>query len=163
MSSLENLAEIPRALVGCSFVANSRFTASVYRHRFGIEATVIPPTLDPVRYMTSTTREFVTFVNPVPEKGLKKALLIAERCPDIPFLFQESWLLSPTALANLETALKPLTNVRFARRSADMKSVYARTRIVLAPSHWNEAWGRVASEAQCSGITGRRFAKWWLA
>ena len=33
-----------------------------------------------------------------------------------------------------------------------MKTVYGRTRILLAPSKWEEAWGRVASEAHCSGI-----------
>jgi glycosyltransferase involved in cell wall biosynthesis len=33
-----------------------------------------------------------------------------------------------------------------------MRSVYGDARIVLAPSLWNEGWGRVASEAQVSGI-----------
>ena len=33
-----------------------------------------------------------------------------------------------------------------------MKTVYGRTKILLAPSKWEEAWGRVASEAHCSGI-----------
>jgi glycosyltransferase involved in cell wall biosynthesis len=33
-----------------------------------------------------------------------------------------------------------------------MKTVYGRTKILLAPSLWEEAWGRVASEAHCSGI-----------
>jgi glycosyltransferase involved in cell wall biosynthesis len=30
--------------------------------------------------------------------------------------------------------------------------VYAETKIVLVPSRWAEAWGRVVSEAQVSGI-----------
>jgi glycosyltransferase involved in cell wall biosynthesis len=33
-----------------------------------------------------------------------------------------------------------------------MRGLFRRTRILLAPSQWEEAWGRVASEAQCSGI-----------
>jgi glycosyltransferase involved in cell wall biosynthesis len=33
-----------------------------------------------------------------------------------------------------------------------MKALFRRTRILLAPSRWEEAWGRVASEAHCSGI-----------
>ncbi|TIW59462.1 MAG: glycosyltransferase, partial [Mesorhizobium sp.] len=37
-------------------------------------------------------------------------------------------------------------------RTSDMKTVYGRTKILLAPSKWEEAWGRVASEAHCSGI-----------
>jgi glycosyltransferase involved in cell wall biosynthesis len=33
-----------------------------------------------------------------------------------------------------------------------MRRIYARTRILLAPSLWEEGWGRVISEAQISGI-----------
>lgn len=33
-----------------------------------------------------------------------------------------------------------------------MSEVFGRTKILLAPSQWEEAWGRVASEAHCSGI-----------
>jgi glycosyltransferase involved in cell wall biosynthesis len=33
-----------------------------------------------------------------------------------------------------------------------MKAIFRQTRLLLAPSRWEEAWGRVASEAQCSGI-----------
>ena len=42
--------------------------------------------------------------------------------------------------------------MRLESRTSDMKTVYGRTRILLAPSKWEEAWGRVASEAHCSGI-----------
>lgn len=139
-------------LADSDFIANSRFTAEVYRDRFGVKAAVIPPTLDPTHYETTTTGEFVTFVNPVPEKGLEKALAIADLCPEITFLFVESWLLDPSALGRLQAAIRPYPNIRFLRRTADMRTVYGRTRIVLAPSRWAEAWGRIASEAHCSGI-----------
>src|SRR3546814_11226340 len=33
-----------------------------------------------------------------------------------------------------------------------MREVYRRTHTLLAPSQWEEAWGRVATEAQFSGI-----------
>jgi glycosyltransferase involved in cell wall biosynthesis len=33
-----------------------------------------------------------------------------------------------------------------------MKSIYGKARVLLAPSLWEEAWGRVATEAQFSGI-----------
>lgn len=148
----EELGGDPSTLSGVSFIANSAFTAKVYRERFGIEAVVIPPTVERSRYATATTGEYVTFINPVPDKGLDKALAIARECSDIPFLFHESWLLDPPVIAALQDTIRPLANVRFERRSADMKSVYGKTRIVLAPSRWSEAWGRVASEAHCSGI-----------
>src|SRR3546814_9881685 len=36
--------------------------------------------------------------------------------------------------------------------SHDMREVYRRTHTLLVPSQWEEAWGRVATEAQFSGI-----------
>ncbi len=135
-----------------AFVANSGFTADIYRKRFGVDATVIPPTLDATRYETVPDGAYVTLVNPVAEKGVERAIEIAANCPEIPFLFVESWLLSPAALEELNQRLQPYRNIRFERRTPDMKSVYRRTRIILAPSKWEEAWGRVASEAHCSGI-----------
>ncbi len=48
--------------------------------------------------------------------------------------------------------IAPIRNVKLESRTSDMKTVYGRTRILLAPSKWEEAWGRVASEAHCSGI-----------
>ncbi len=148
----DELAGNPADLRSASFIANSRFTARTYRDRFGIRPDVIPPTIDPQAYATETSGDFVTFVNPYPEKGFDRAVEIAAACPEIPFLFIESWNLDDRNLARVHEAIAPLKNVAFRRRTNDMKSVYARTRILLAPSKWEEAWGRVASEAHCSGI-----------
>jgi len=136
----------------CQFIANSSFTAKTYGRAFGIKATVIPPTIDPNRFRTAGVGTYVTFVNPVPQKGLELALALAAACPDIPFLFQESWHLDGYALANLRASIASLPNVRFAHRTDDIRSVYAQTRLLLAPSKWAEAWGRIASEAQVNGI-----------
>jgi glycosyltransferase involved in cell wall biosynthesis len=94
----------------------------------------------------------VTFINPHVEKGFERAVEIAARCPDIPFLFVESWKLDAENRARVERAIAHLENVTLEGRTGDMKTVYGRTRILLAPSKWEEAWGRVASEAHCSGI-----------
>ncbi|MGU3390547.1 glycosyltransferase [Sphingomonas sp. M1A8_2b] len=142
----------PNDLPGALFIANSQFTAGAYKARFGIDSIVIPPLIDSDRYRTQTTREFVTFINPDPKKGLAKALEIAAACPTIPFLFVESWTLSGERLTEMTRVLKDLPNVTFQRRVDDMRTVFSRTRILLAPSQWEEAWGRVASEAHCSGI-----------
>lgn len=142
----------PVTIGASAFIANSRFTAIRYKETFNLDCTVIPPTVEPARFQTATSGDYVTFIGPVAEKGLARALAIAALCPDIPFLFCESWALDPAALDALTTALRPLPNVRFRRRSADIRDVYRQTRILLAPSQWDEAWGRVASEAHCSGI-----------
>lgn len=143
-----DLAELP----GARYIANSQFTARAYRERFGVDSVVIPPTIDPAKYATATTRELVTFINVYPEKGFDTAVEVAAACPDVPFLFVESWRLSPEHLADVQRRLEPLWNVTFMRRTDDMTAVYGRTKILLAPSRWEEAWGRVASEAHCSGI-----------
>lgn len=143
-----DLSELRSAL----YIANSEFTARSYGQRFGIESTVIPPTINPAHYNTPTTSEFVTLINPYEEKGFELAVRIAGRCPDIPFLFVESWKLADDHRARIEEIIAPLGNVRLESRTNDMKTVYGRTKILLAPSKWEEAWGRVASEAHCSGI-----------
>src|SRR5262245_42669285 len=48
-----------RELKSALYIANSEFTARKYAEQFGIEAAVIPPTIDPARYRTATTKEYV--------------------------------------------------------------------------------------------------------
>ena len=141
-----------RELDSALYIANSEFTARTYKEKFGIDSTVIPPTIDPVLYGTPTTGEYVTFINPYNEKGFELAVQIAGQCPDIPFLFVESWKLADDHRASIEKTIAPLKNIKLENRTSDMKTVYGRTKILLAPSKWEEAWGRVASEAHCSGI-----------
>jgi glycosyltransferase involved in cell wall biosynthesis len=141
-----------RDLKSALYIANSEFTARTYKEKFGIEATVIPPTINPAHYATPTTGQFVTLINPYEEKGFDLAVRIAGACPEIPFLFVESWKLEDDHRARIEATIAPLGNVTLENRTSDMKTVYGRTKILLAPSKWEEAWGRVASEAHCSGI-----------
>jgi glycosyltransferase involved in cell wall biosynthesis len=148
----DELGGDPSDLPNARFIANSAFTASRYAEVFGIDATVIPPTIDRDHYETTVEGNFVTFIGAVPAKGLDRAIEIAGACPEIPFLFTESWLLSAEQRDELTLRIAKLPNIRFERRTEDMKSLFRRTRLLLAPSRWEEAWGRVASEAHCSGI-----------
>ncbi len=134
------------------YIANSAFTAARFEARFGISPAVIPPIFRADLYRTRGKGRHVTFINPVPCKGLDVALAIAGLCPDIPFLFVRGWPLSTKAEADLLSRLAALPNVRLVARTIDMASIYEQTRILLVPSQWEETWGRVASEAQFSGI-----------
>jgi glycosyltransferase involved in cell wall biosynthesis len=134
------------------FIANSAFTASRYTERFGIHCTIIPPFVERSHYETPTTRENVTFINPYPVKGRDIAIAVAEGCPDIPFVFCESWVIDVELREFLNERLAKLPNVSLRPRTSDMKSIYGKARVLLAPSLWEEAWGRVATEAQFSGI-----------
>jgi glycosyltransferase involved in cell wall biosynthesis len=142
----------PGELAPYPCLSNSQFTAAAYRDTCGIRSAVIYPFVNPERYRTRTDRSSVLFVNPVPEKGVDIAIGLARRCPDIPFLFVEAWTLDAHWKAQLKDTLAALPNVRLVPRTRDMRSLYARARIVLAPSRWEETFGRIAAEAHVSGI-----------
>src|SRR5438477_5471276 len=75
-------------------VSNSYFTADQYRSAFGVDSTVISPIVLPSDYQTISTREVITFINPIAVKGLDIAIEIARRCPVLPFEFVEAWPLN---------------------------------------------------------------------
>ena len=133
-------------------IANSQFTADRYREAFGVEPRVIHPIIDRKKYWTETTRENVTFINPHPFKGLDVALAVARHCPDIPFSFVQSWPLGAVEHRALVEQLAELPNVNLLPAVMDMRQIYGKCRILIAPSRWQEAYGRVVTEAQYSGI-----------
>lgn len=137
---------------GLRFVANSQFTASRARERFGVEADVIPPLVRPEAYRTESDRSHVLFVNPHPYKGVDIAFELATRRPDIPFLFLEAWGVRDDLRREYTRRAASLPNVTWSPRVSDMREVYRKARLVLVPSKWEEAWGRIPTEAHLSGI-----------
>ena len=143
----------PRTLSGVKFIANSDFTKGRVKEIYGLDSYVLPPIFfDAERYTVTSSRENVTFINPVPMKGVELAYEIAALCPEIPFHFVQSWTLSDAELAAIAERLKLLPNVRFSRSVYDMRQIYGKAKIMLVPSQVDEAWGRVVSKSQCSGI-----------
>lgn len=149
---IEELGGDPHDVQDVSYVSNSQFTATRWKELIGINSEVVYPLIQRENYETETTRENVTFINPYPQKGLEIALGVAERCPEIQFVFVESWKLLPENMKNLQARLALLPNVALRPPTRDMKSIYSKSRIVLAPSQWEEAFGRIAAEAHYSGI-----------
>jgi glycosyltransferase involved in cell wall biosynthesis len=132
-------------------VANSAYTARGYAARTGRHPLVVPPQIS-LEGRTETSGELVTFINPIAKKGVDIALEIAAALPDIPFLFLEGWPMLRSAKAGLRRRIALLGNVRFWSNVLDMGRVYARTRVLLVPSLWEESFGRVVVEAQAGGI-----------
>lgn len=146
----EAIRALPPSVV---VVANSAFTAEVHRARGGSVDRVAPPLVDPGRYRVDSRRSHVVIVNPVPPKGGVVGLELARRNPDIPFLFQEGWSRHP----GIWREATALPNVEWRSPTTDMRDAYRLARLVLAPSgalfgDWEEAWGRIATEAHISGI-----------
>jgi glycosyltransferase involved in cell wall biosynthesis len=137
---------------GLSFLANSRFTATKIAQAYGFRPPMLPPLVTPGLYRVQSERRSVVFVNPHPLKGVEIALALAKRRPDIPFEFVESWELAPESRRALLEEAARLGNVHWRQWGLDMKPVYLAAKLILAPSRWEEGWGRVVSEAQVSGI-----------
>lgn len=128
--------------------AVSDFTRRELRRRFGKESQVLYPLVNFERYRTSRSGDCVTMINPVPVKGVEIALELAGRLAEQEFLFVEGWGTDPAILEQIEC----LPNATYLRKQMDMRAVYGRTRLLLVPSQWEEAFGRVVLEAQASGI-----------
>jgi glycosyltransferase involved in cell wall biosynthesis len=139
-------------LDGVRFLANSQFTAKHFARTDGIVADVIYPLIEVDRYRTDTQRRNVTFINPHPHKGVDIALAVARACPEIPFTFVRAWTLSEEDERQLQAAVAETPNITLRPATNDMRTVYQDARIVLAPSRWSEAFGRIAAEAHVNGI-----------
>jgi glycosyltransferase involved in cell wall biosynthesis len=151
-AEFQRLGFTPVAGPGVGYVANSRFTAEAAKTEFGLEADAIPPLIIHERYLTKVRGDEVLFVNPVPEKGVEVALAIAAACPHRQFRFVESWPMGVSQRSALKQKLRALGNVELQPATQDMRPLYARARILIVPSRWKEAWGRIVTEAQLNGI-----------
>lgn len=143
-----------RAIVemGCTLVASSHFLAGKALAATGQRAHVVHPPMNLFFDTQGDPEGFVTLINAHKVKGLETFLEVARRLPQVRFLLQESWKLKDDALASLQARLADLPNVTFRHRVSDMRQVYRQTRLLLAPSVWEEGFGMVAVEAQSCAI-----------
>jgi glycosyltransferase involved in cell wall biosynthesis len=136
-------------------IANSPFTASSMAQFTRKEIGVVLPITELDQYrVTKRDRRYITFINPVPEKGLDVAIEIARSLPQERFLFVKGkWGIYRAS--SIEALMKPiykLPNVEVWNTQQDMRQVYAVTDILLVPSQFSETFGRVIVEAQVNSI-----------
>jgi len=134
------------------YLANSGFTARRWHALSGIECAVIPPVVDAQRYLAPATGDHVLFVNPSPIKGVELMFALAAHCPDLRFLVVESWNLEPKWQQLCRWRAGQLGNIEWMDPTDDMKGVFARARVLLMPSVWEESFGRTVVEAQINGL-----------
>ncbi|MFA7429803.1 MAG: glycosyltransferase [Rhodospirillaceae bacterium] len=134
------------------YLANSRFTADRWRDSFGIVSYILPPVVRPARYQAAHTGDRVLFVNPVPEKGIERVADLATANPDVPFLIAESWQIGDDWRAWLRQRFGGLPNVDWRPATDDVRVLFEDARLLLMPSVWEEAYGRIVIEAQLSGL-----------
>lgn len=139
---------------GIHVLANSPFAASVISQTSGHTAEVVLPFVEVEKYrVSSRERRYITFINPIPYKGLDIAIETARRLSEEKFLFVKGK--SVAYKHKQDSLLKPvdkLPNVEVWEHQQDMRHVYAVTDVLLVPSQYNETFGRVIVEAQVNGI-----------
>jgi glycosyltransferase involved in cell wall biosynthesis len=133
-------------------ITNSAFAARKVAAHTGRKVSTLMPYVEKTRYMTSAEGRYVTFINPVPKKGVELAIRIATACPEIPFLFVEGWPQPKGAWHALTRRTAAVPNITLKRSVIDMRQIYAQTRVLLVPSQWEESWARVVTESHFSGI-----------
>lgn len=108
-----------------------------------VPSIVVHPPVDPAEYRSDHIGEHVTIVNCTKPKGITTAWKAAELLPHRRFLGVRGhygYQVIPRA-----------ANFRVIDAVADIRQVFARTRILLMPSEY-ETYGRVGVEAFASGI-----------
>lgn len=111
--------------------------------------TVFPPPIISSDYLTKKdNRQYITCINPVRLKGGEVLEKIIEAFPNQEFLIVKGWYDPIHDGFNF----KKYRNVTIIKKQYSMKKIYAKTKILLIPSLWNEAIPRVAIEASLNGI-----------
>ena len=119
---------------------------------YGGQCHFIPPVVRFDDYVTESSRTNALFIGTVPVKGIEIAFRIAEKRPNVPFSFVESWLITPDRRDHYGDRADRAGNITWSRPVANIRDFYAHARLLLAPSLWEESFGRVVPEAQASGI-----------
>jgi len=136
-------------------------TANYYRNKLGLCLTPVGKFIDADAVMASEHfRKTVLFVNPSLQKGagivIQMALSLEKRRPDIHFEVVESrgdWLpLLRYFSEKLGERRDLLENVTLTPNTPDMRPLYSRARVVLAPSLWHESGSRVLAEAMINAV-----------
>jgi glycosyltransferase involved in cell wall biosynthesis len=132
-------------------VSISDFLRRYIREWGGMDSTVVHFPVygsGPFPRLGSHGNEFVTLVNPSAIKGIDILLGLARRMPRVEFAAVPTWATTAADLA----ALRALPNVTLLAPSDRIDDIFARTRVLLAPSMCNEAFGNIVVEAMLRGI-----------
>lgn len=147
-------ADTLRMVRQAKITSNSQFVASKVREVFGLDSDVVYPFVDVTRLRQGFQHKpkFVTFIGDGKSKGIDIFLYLVEKNPQIAFK-----CVSRSHIGNLKT----FPNLTHQDWTSDIKTLFEECRLLLVPSQWEEAYGRVAREAYlmnlpvlCSKIGG---------
>ena len=138
-------------------ITNSEATVAHYRKTMNLACRSVGLFADPASAVAARREpQFVTFINPLPEKGASLFLKLVQRAaleaPDMRFLVVESRGRVADALAKMGLRIEALPNLKVLPKQDGLAAVYGVTKVMLMPSFWFEAAGRVLIEANANGI-----------
>lgn len=140
---------------------DSQATANLYEQRLAIKVIPTGTFIDPVKVVAKNHQPMhLLFVNPCPQKGvtfvLMIALLLQQRRPDIIIEVVDSrggWsVVADKFFKALGGKINQFSNVVVTPHTNDMRPVFQRAKLLLAPSLWWESGARVIAEAALNGI-----------
>lgn len=137
---------------GAAMICNSHFMAGRLQRMSGRKAHVIYPSFDPLDHGVAGENGYITMINPHRVKGFSTFLEIARKLPEQRFLVVESWPLAQDDKRSLLDTISKLGNVEYSDRVPNIETIYRKTKLLLVPSIWEEAFGRVVIEAESCGI-----------
>ena len=135
-------------------ISNSKFVASKVMEVFGVKSDVIYPFVDVAHLKQGFKHkpQFVTFIGDSKSKGIDLFYYLVEQNPK---------LLFRCVTRNHASMTKHFPNLQYQNWTSNMKLVFQECCVLLVPSQWEEAYGRVAREAYlmkipllCSKIGG---------
>jgi surfactin synthase thioesterase subunit/glycosyltransferase involved in cell wall biosynthesis len=150
-SSGRSTARTARLRGADSVVGVSEYVAKYVREYGGIDAVHIPISLMKEQAggrLGHFDNRYVLMINPCAVKGISIFLGLADAMPDVEFAAVASWGTTGNDMAELQAR----KNITLLPRTDDIDELFKLTRVLLVPSIWAEARGRVVVEAMAKGV-----------
>lgn len=130
---------------GCHVVFISAASERKYKQllSYAPTTTIYQPFTYPQQSKSKTIRRFITMINPVPCKGLDIVIELIHQMPNTSFLLVEGW----TTLQQEGVDISHFPNVKVLPKQPNLDEVFQQSKLLLMPSQWEEAFGRVIVEA----------------
>lgn len=144
-----------------TFITDTQATRDLYRERLNIDPVPIGKFIGQDKIAKERQPVNLLFINPSLSKGVAVLIMMAryleKRAPNITIEVIESrgdWdeILRAVNYTTGRAADDCPSNIKVTANTADMASVYSRTRVLFVPSLWFESGARVIAEAQLNGI-----------
>lgn len=141
--------DLIKALKKAEIISNSNYTANRLKGLYGIKSSVQYPPIETERLLieikeveSEIQNKGIVFIGDSTNKGLHIATSIAKLVPSQHFYFFGRYVDKPNTVGNI-------TFMPWQKREVD---IYKYAKLVIVPSIWEEAYGRVSREAFILGI-----------